>query len=225
MVNNNNIEILSVEDPNYPNMLKRISGVPDKLYKLGGLADMNESCVAIVGTRKPTVNAIEVTQTLASKLVTAGFTVVSGLAAGIDEYAHKGTLASLGKTIAVLGTDVSTVYPSKNRWLAEKIQENGCLLSEHFLHASPSPRNLVQRNRIISGLSLATIVIQANQSGGTMHTARFAKNQDRYIFACQWSDNSEGTKILARDGAFTFTSDNLDDVVNHLIDLRQLEMF
>ena len=222
---NQNIQVLSLEDPNYPAKLKTIPDAPAVLCRVGELTEMDQSCIAIVGTRKPTADAIDLTLTLATHLTDAGFTVVSGLASGIDEYAHAGALASLGKTVAVLGTDVSTVYPSQNQWLAAGIQAHGCLLSEHPFQTSPSPRNLVQRNRIISGLSLATIVIEAREASGTLHTARFARSQGRQIFACRWEEDSgrEGTRALVRDGAFPFVPDGIDRVMEVLQHPEQFE--
>ena len=225
VLRNENIHVLSLEDADYPEQLKKIPDAPAVLCRVGELTKMDESCIAIVGTRKPSADAMDLTLTLATNLTNAGFTVVSGLASGIDAYAHAGALASSGKTIAVLGTDVSTVYPSENQWLAADIQAQGCLLSEHPFQSSPSPRNLVQRNRIISGLSLATIVIEAREASGTLHTARFARSQGRQIFACRWEEDSgrEGTRALVRDGAFPFVPDGIDRVMEVLQHPKQFE--
>lgn len=213
-----NIHVLSFENANYPARLKEFDDAPTILCRVGELTEIDELCVAIVGTREPTSEASQLTHKLAISLTRAGFTVVSGLATGIDTWAHKGALECSGKTIAVLGTDVLNVYPSKNRELAENIGSNGCLLSEHLFPASPTPRNLVQRNRIISGLSLATIVIEARENSGTMHTARFAKKQSRQIFACEWENYNgrEGTQALIKDDAIPFTPNGIDDVVKML---------
>ena len=220
-----NIQVLSLEDPNYPAQLKTIPDPPAILCRVGELTEIDESCVAIVGTREPTVEAIELTLALAINLTRTGFTVVSGLASGIDTFAHMGALTCSEKTIAVLGTDILNVYPSKNRWLAADIQSHGCLLSEHPFPTSPTPRNLVQRNRIISGISQATIVIEARESSGTLHTARFAKGQGRPLVACRWEDDSgrEGTRALVRDGAFPFTPDGIEKVVDALQHPKQFE--
>ena len=222
---NQNIRVLSLEDPNYPAQLKTIPDPPAILCHVGELTEIDESCVAIVGTREPTVEAIQLTLGLAIKLTLAGFTVVSGLAAGIDTCAHMAALECSEKTIAVLGTDVLTVYPSKHQGLAAEIQAQGCLLSEHPFPTSPSPRNLVQRNRIISGLSLATIVIEARERSGTLHTARFAQGQGRPLFACRWKEDRgrEGTRALVKDGAFPFTPDEIDKVVEMLQHPEQFE--
>ena len=222
---NENIHVLSLEDVNYPAQLKMIPDAPVILCGIGELTKIDESCVAIVGTREPTVEAIELTLGLATTLTLNGYTVVSGLASGIDTFAHMGTLAGSGKTIAVLGSDVLTVYPSKNRDLAADIQARGCLLSEHPFRTSPSPRNLVKRNRIISGLSLATIVIEARESSGTLHTARFAQGQGKPLFACRWAEDRgrEGTRALVRNGAFPFAPDGIDKVVEVLQHPEQFE--
>jgi DNA processing protein len=213
-----NIRVLSLEDPNYPAQLKTIPDAPAILCQVGDLTEVDTSCVAIVGTREPTPNAKQLTLELSTNLTSAGFTVVSGLALGIDTFAHTGALTCSGETIAVLGTDVSTVYPSKNWELATDIQAQGCLLSEHPFQTSPTPRNLVQRNRIISGLSLATIVIEARKQSGTLHTARFAQGQGRPIYACQWEEDRgrEGTRTLIKDGAVPFAPDEIDKVVEAL---------
>lgn len=222
---NQNVQVLPLEDPNYPAQLKTIPDAPAVLCRVGDLTEFDESCVSIVGTREPTEEAIHLTRALATNLVSTGFTVVSGLARGIDTYAHIGALENSGKTIAVLGTDVSTVYPPKNRELAAKIEKQGCLLSEHPFQTSPSPRNLVQRNRIISGLSLATIVIEARKKGGTLHTARFAQSQGKLLFACQWKKDSgrEGTRTLIKGSAFPFAPNEIDKVVKVLQQPRPFE--
>lgn len=220
-----NIQILSLEDPNYPAQLKMIPDAPAILCRVGELTEIDESCVAIVGKREPTAEARELALDLATNLANAGFTVVSGLAEGIDTYAHMGALACFGNTIAVLGTDVLNVYPSKNRELAADIQAQGCLLSEHPFRTSASPRNLVQRNRIISGISQATIVVEARENSGTMHTARFAQDQGKPLFACQWEKDigREGTRTLVSDGAFSFAPDGIDKVVTVLQDPEQFK--
>ena len=213
-----NIQVMSLEDTNYPAELKTNPDAPTILCQFGELIEVDESCVAIVGTRKPTKEASQLTHELAIRLTRDGFTVVSGLAAGIDTSAHKGALTCSGKTIAVLGTDVLTVYPSNNQKLAENIQSHGCLLSEHPFPTSPTPRNLVQRNRIISGISMAIIVIEARENSGTLHTARFAKDQRRIRFACEWEDDRgrEGTRVLIKDNAIQFTPNKIEYMLSML---------
>ena len=213
-----NIRVLSLEDPNYPAQLKAIPDAPAILCGVGELTEIDKKCVAIVGTREPTSEGIQITLGLATALALGGVTIVSGLAQGIDAYAHAGALAVSGKTIGVLGSDVSTIYPAKNRELAADIQVRGCLLSEHPFRTSPSPRNLVKRNRIISGLAQATIVVEAKEGSGTLHTARFAQDQSKLLFACRWEEDSgsDGTRALIREGAVPFAPDGIDKVVEAL---------
>ena len=221
-----NIRVLCLEDPTYPAPLKTISDPPAILCSLGELTEIDEPYVAMVGTRKPTVAGIELTLELATAFVLAGFTVVSGLAQGIDTCVHAGALAGSGKTIAVLGTDVLNASPAKNRGLAADICAQGCLLSERPFRTSALPHNLVQRNRIISGLSLAILVIEAKKKGGTLHTARFAQAHGRPLLTCQWEQVNEvhkGTQQLIQDGAVPFTPSEVNTVVEMLRHPEQFE--
>lgn len=213
------ISTLFSHDTEYPELLKSVPDAPTVLCRVGAISNVSEKCVAIVGTTHPTVESINVTLGLTIRLVEAGFTVVSGLANGIDTNAHSGTLESDGTTICVLPTDLSTIYPPENYTLARKIFETGCLFSEHPFPTPPTPANLVLRNRIISGLSMATVVVETPKDGGAMHTARYAELQDRPVFACQWgtqNEESDGTRHLIRKGAFSFLPDQLDKVVDML---------
>ena len=224
-----NIRVLCPEDPTYPPQLKPLPDAPAILCHTGELTQINTQCVAIVGTQHPTTEAIQLTLALATALALAGFTIVSGLAAGIDTCAHSGALAGAGKTIGVVGTDLSTIYPSQNNPLAREIYENGCLFSEHPFPTVPSPGNLIQRNRIISGLALATIVIEAQKTGGAMHTARYAQRQDKALLTCRWdgpaSTTREGPRELIRGGAFPFAPTEVDKVVDVLLNPKQLEIY
>ena len=220
------IEVLFPEDAKYPTLLKSVPDAPTVLCRAGKLSEMNEQCVAIVGSTRPAVESINVTLELSIRLVEAGFTVVSGLASGIDTYAHYGALGINGTTIGVVSTDLASIYPSENRELAVKIYETGCLFSEHPFPTSPTPANLVLRNRIISGLSMATVVVETSKEGGAMHTARYAQLHDRPVFACQWNAHnqySEGTRQLIRSGALPFLSDQLGTVVDMLTDPERLQ--
>jgi DNA processing protein len=234
-LSNQQVSVLCSEDPTYPVQLKTLPDAPGILCRVGNLTEIDEQCVAIVGTQHPSTEAIDLTLALATQLVLAGFTIVSGLASGIDAAAHSGALASMGKTIGVVGTDLSSVYPARNNPLAMQIYENGCLFSEHPFPTSPSPGNLVQRNRIISGLSIATIVIEAHKTGGAMHTARYAQRQDRALLACRWegsvpekgqqNEAREGPRELIRGGAFPFAPTEIDKVVDVLLHPKQLETY
>ena len=224
-----NIRVLCPEDPAYPSQLKPLPDAPAILCHTGELTHIDAQCVAIVGTQHPTTEAIHLTLALATALALAGFTIVSGLATGIDTCAHSGALAGTGKTIGVVGTDLSTIYPSQNNPLAREISENGCLFSEHPFRTAPSPGNLIQRNRIISGLAFATIVIEAQKTGGAMHTARYAQRQDRALLTCRWEGPAsairEGPRELIRGGAFPFTPTEVDKVVDVLLNPEQLETY
>ena len=234
-LSNQQIRVMCLEDPTYPAQLKTLPDAPGILCRVGKLTEIDEQCVAIVGTRQPSTEAIDLTLALATQLVLAGFTIVSGLASGIDAAAHSGALASMGKTVGVVGTDLSSIYPARNNPLAMQIYENGCLLSEHPFRTSPSPGNLVQRNRIISGLSVATIVIESHKTGGAMHAARYAQRQDRALLACRWegavtgktkkNEAHEGPRELIRGGAFPFAPTEIDKVVDVLLHPEQLETY
>ena len=228
-LNNQNIRVLCPEDAAYPAQLKPLPDAPAILCHTGELTKIDAQCVAIVGTKQPTTEAIQLTLSLATALALAGFTIVSGLAAGIDTNAHAGALAAMGKTIGVVGTDLSSIYPVQNNSLAMQIYENGCLFSEHPFRTSPSPGNLIQRNRIISGLALATIVIEAQKTGGAMHTARYAQRQDKALLACRWDGPAaatrEGPRALIRGGAFPFAPNEVDKVVDVLLNPAQLETY
>lgn len=213
------ITVLFPNDTEYPSLLKSVPDAPSVLCRTGTLTEVSEKCVAIVGARYPTAESIDVTLGLTIRLVEAGITVVSGLAIGIDTAAHSGTLEVNGTTISVLPTDLSTIYPTENYTLARKIFETGCLYSENPYPTSPTPANLVIRNRIISGLSMATIVVETSKDGGAMHTARYAQRQDRPVFACKWgakNEQSHGTRHLIRRGAIAFLPDQLESVVDML---------
>ncbi len=220
------ISVLYPADTEYPTLLKSVPEAPTVLCRVGALSEVGEKCVAIVGTTHPTVDSINVTLELTMRLVEAGFSVVSGLANGIDTTAHSGTLEANGTTISVLSTDLSTIYPPENRTLARKIFESGCLFSEHPFSTPPTPANLVLRNRIISGLSMATVVVETSKDSGAMHTARYAELQDRPVFACQWgteNQQSDGTRHLINKGAFSFLPDKLDRVVDMLTHPENLQ--
>lgn len=228
-LNNQNIRVLCPEDSAYPAQLKPLPDAPAILCHTGELTKIDPQCIAIVGTKQPTTEAIQLTLSLATALSLAGFTIVSGLAAGIDAYAHSSALAAMGQTIGVVGTDLSAIYPVQNNSLAMQIYENGCLFSEHPFRTSPSPGNLIQRNRIISGLALATIVIEAQKTGGAMHTARYAQRQDKALLACRWDGPAaairEGPRELIRGGAFPFAPNEVDKVVDVLLNPEQLETY
>ena len=215
------IEVFCPEDEEYPEQLKAIPNAPAILCRKGNLSKVSQQSVAIVGTTKPTDDGILATLELATHLVEAGFTVVSGLAQGIDTSAHVGVVAANGRTIGVLGSDLFSIYPHENHILADQICENGAIFSEHPFTTPSTPANLIQRNRIISGLSMATIVVESDENGGAIRTAQFGMEQNRLVFACRWQKRhrlSEGPHRLIQQGAFPISPDNLAEIVEALKD-------
>ena len=220
------IDILCVEEDDYPSQLKEISNAPAVLCKKGNLSQVSEKAVAIVGTTTPTDLGILTTLELSTRLTQAGVTVVSGLAEGIDTSAHLGVLYANGTTVGVVGSDLLSIYPNEKRELADRICENGALFSEHPFTTQPTPANLIRRNRLISGLAIATIVVEAEENGGAVSTARFALEQERFVCAYNWNDRSrlsEGPRKLIQQGAYPISPDQLDKVVDVLSNPDHLE--
>lgn len=200
------IGILTIQDKLYPKILKEIHDPPAILYMKGQFKPEDDFCLAIIGTRKPTSYGTQTVVDLTHKLSTAGLTIVSGLARGIDTFAHKACLEAGGRTIAVIGSgiDQPSVYPQTNKKLAEQISENGAVISEYPIGTQAMPYHFPARNRIISGLSLGTLVIEAAQKSGTFLTANHALNQNRQVFAVPgpiYSHNSIGPNNLIKMGA------------------------
>lgn len=177
------ISILSVADPEYPDTLRNIPDYPPILYVKGEIEALRSKCVAVVGTRKASELGQQWSYKISKSLASGAVTVVSGLALGIDTYAHKGALAAGGTTIAVLAHGLDTVAPTSNRKLAEEILEHeGALISEHPPGTPPRPPEFVRRNRIQSGLSVASIIVESDAEGGAIHQANFTKQQKRALF-------------------------------------------
>lgn len=197
------IKEITIEDKNYPKLLREISNPPKILYVKGEISQ-NENCFAVVGTRMCSSYGKEIALEIAGNLAESGLTIVSGLAPGIDTFCHISTLERKGKTIAVLGTgiDEKSVYPQSNLKLAGKIlQSGGALISEYPPGTPGSKFSFPQRNRIISGLSIGTLVIEAKQKSGALITANWAEKQNRKIFAVPgsvYSLNSNGCHYLIK---------------------------
>ena len=198
------IQVLTWEDEDYPSRLKEIDQPPPVLYLRGSLIPEDEWAVAIVGTRGITPYGRQMTADLASILARRGVTVVSGLARGVDAEAHKAVLAAGGRTFAVLGSGVDHIYPPEHRQLAERILSSGALISDYAPGTPPDGINFPPRNRIISGLSLAVIVVEAGEHSGALITAEFAVEQGREVFALPGNINapkSIGCNRLIQQGA------------------------
>lgn len=212
------IIIVFRDDPDYPRSLKEIPNPPHALYVRGSLAATAKPCVSIVGTRKATPYGKRAADTLAQDLVRHGCTIISGLALGIDEAAHRGALAAGGWTIAVLACGLDEVYPAQSHSLANQIIETGgAIISEYPLHSETRKHRFLERNRIISGLSLGTVVVEAPTRSGALATAHFALEQNREVFAVPGpitSANHVGCHRLIKQGARLVTRS--DDIIESL---------
>jgi len=203
-IHENGIQVVTWDDQDYPRHLKEIDQPPPILFYKGTLDKKDDWAVAIVGTRQKTSYGKQVTDELARFLALNHITVVSGLARGIDSVAHEACIDAGGRTYAVLGCGVDQIYPPEHRHLAEKIIQNGAIISEYAPGTPPDGINFPPRNRIISGLSLASVIVEAGETSGAMITATFAVNQGREVFAVPgniYSPKSKGTNRLIRDGA------------------------
>ena len=202
--------VLTWEDTDYPQRLLQIKMPPPVLYVRGSLDETDDLALAIVGTRQASVYGKQVTFDLASELARNGITIVSGLAIGIDSVAHTAALDAGGRTIAVMASGVDIIYPSRHRTLAERIMQQGAIVSDYPLGREPEARNFPPRNRIISGLSMGVLVTEAGIKSGALITANDASEQGgREVFAVPGNitaKGSNGTNKLIQDGAHTVTT-------------------
>lgn len=206
----NNIYIISIEDEEYPNLLKQIYDPPISLYIKGNKDILNNPSIAIVGCREASDYGKKVAKYFAYNLANQNINIISGLAKGVDSYAHIGTLSTCGKTVAVVGNGLNTVYPTENKYLSEKILKNGgAIISEYPLGTKAEKMNFPARNRIISGMSKGVIVIEAKEKSGTLITVDFALEQGRDVYVVPGninSINSVGTNELIKQGAKMVTT-------------------
>lgn len=212
-----NHSLLTWESPEYPNLLREIPDPPFVLYAKGQLSCLKQPLLAMVGSRNPSITGSENAKYFAHALASRGITIVSGLALGIDAQAHLGCLEAAGQTIAVLGTGVDYIYPRRHVHLAEQIIQNGLLISEFPLKSPPIAGHFPLRNRIISGLSLCTLVVEAALKSGSLITARMALEQNRDVLAIPGSIHNplaRGCHHLLQQGAKLVTSVN--DVLDEL---------
>lgn len=211
------ISVVPYQDDRYPEALKNLEDAPLVLYMKGEYQTDDRFAIGVVGSRRHTPYGESVTQRLAGELSAAGFTVVSGLARGIDTLSHKSALAAGGRTIAVLGSGLDVCYPPENRGLTERIASSGCVISEFLPGTMPNKENFPRRNRLISGLSLGILVVEATDNSGSLITAGYALEQNKEVFAVPGnitSGNSEGTNKLIKQGAKIVLK--TDDIIEEL---------
>ncbi|AFK86779.1 MULTISPECIES: DNA-processing protein DprA [Thermoanaerobacterium] len=215
-LNKEKIKVLLIDDDEYPKLLREIYDAPPVLYVKGNITESDDMSIAIVGSRNATSYGKLMSEKFSYELSKHGFTIISGMARGIDSQAHKGAIKAGGRTIAVLGCGVNIAYPEENKKLMEEIISKGAVVSEYPLDYLPVAGNFPARNRIISGLSLGVLVVEAGVKSGSLITAKFALEQGRDVFAVPGiitSAYSKGTNGLIKQGAklVANVSDILDE--------------
>ncbi len=211
-------ELITVWDDRYPELLRQIYDPPTFIWVRGDLREVDKRAIAIIGTRRATDYGRRIAHDFASELAGRGFTIVSGMAYGIDAAAHRGAMAAGGRTIAVLGSGVDRIYPAEHLNLANQIIEHGALISEFPLGAAPDAPNFPRRNRIVSGLTLGVLVVEAHEKGGALITARLAIEQNREVFAIPgslYSAAGAGCNRLIQRGHAKLVL-NVDDIISEL---------
>lgn len=214
--------IISINHVNYPTLLKNISNPPLILYAKGNISCLNNPKISIVGSRNPSPYGKDIAHQFSHDLSINNFTVISGLALGIDGAAHQGALSANNSTIAVLGSGVNNIYPRQHIDLSQKIQESGLILSEFSLNTPPKRQHFPQRNRIISGLSIGTLIIEGALKSGSLITARYALEQNRDIYAVPgsvYNPLSLGPHRLIQQGAKLVL--NHEDIISSIPDYHQ----
>lgn len=217
-LNKRDIELITYFDESYPKPLKNIYSPPLFLYISGNIDTIDNYSISIVGTRRATEYGKKITEKIGMELAEQGITIVSGLARGIDSASHRAALKAGGRTIAVIGSGLDRIYPAENKELSEKISKNGAVISEFPLDTKPDAQNFPRRNRIISGLSLGTLVVESNVNGGAMQTAAHALDQNREVFAIPGNlevPQSEGTNKLIQEGRAKLVK-NAEDILVEL---------
>jgi DNA processing protein len=221
-----NVSLLTLIDDSYPSLLREIPNPPPVLYIKGDIQQADESAIGVVGTRRMTRYGGEMARRLSSGLAAAGVTIVSGLARGIDGIAHREALDAGGRTLAVLGCGVDRIYPPEHKRLAAEVIESGALISQFPLGTDPDAHNFPERNRLISGMSLGVLVVEAPIKSGALITSSYAADQGRTVFAVPGSalsSASDGPHQLLRDGAVLAAT--VDDVLQELnLERRQVVM-
>ncbi|MFA5351506.1 MAG: DNA-processing protein DprA [Candidatus Omnitrophota bacterium] len=211
------LEIITLFDQGYPQNLKPIPGAPIVLYVSGGITEVDSLSLGIVGSRRASLYGLSSAEKFAAELALNNLTIVSGMARGVDTYAHRGALKAAGRTIAVMGSGFNHIYPPENRGLAEQISKNGAVVSEFSMDTKPLAHNFPRRNRLISGLSLGVLVTEAARNSGALITVDFALEQGRDVFALPGRIDtcvSMGTNELLKQGAKLVTCS--EDILEEL---------
>ena len=217
-LNRINGSVVTFWDKEYPSCLKRIYDPPPFLFIRGSFAEEDNSSIAIVGTRSPTPYGVQMAERFSIELSQLGIPVVSGLARGIDTVAHSASLKAGGRTLAVIGSGIDVVYPPENKQLFDQIPEHGAVVSEFLMGTKPDAGNFPRRNRIISGLSLGTIIVETGVEGGAMITASMALDQNRATFAIPSAVSEKrksGTNLLIKEGKAALL-ESIDDILTEL---------
>lgn len=218
-----NIDVVTLDDNDYPYLLKNICDPPICLYVKGKLL-AEETSIAVVGSRKASGYGLSSARRISADLSEYGICVISGMARGIDTAAHQGALSAGGRTIAVLGCGLDIVYPPENKRLMERILEKGAVISEYPPGVQPAPHHFPIRNRIVSGMSVGVLVVEASEKSGSLITAQLALEQGRDVYALPGnviSINSKGTNRLIQDGAKLVTS--VQDVIDEIYWFKNFE--
>ena len=217
-------DFITCNDRTYPQNLLNIYAPPPVLYVRGKINKDDKKSIAVVGSRRATPYGMMITKKLCSQIASLNITVVSGLARGIDTAAHQGALEANGRTIAVLGCGVDIIYPHENKKIFFQIIENGAIISEFPMSTKPEAFNFPRRNRIISGLSLGTVVVEAGKKSGALITAQFALQQGRDVFAVPGkvtSLASSGTNYLIKQGAYLV--EDAYDIINEISPMAEVK--
>lgn len=225
-MSNYDVKIIEINDKEYPTSLKQITNPPKKLYIAGNIENLNKKGISIIGSRNCSEKGKELAKKFSYDLSKSGFVITSGMAKGIDTAAHIGALNAKGRTIAVLGGGFNHIFPKENTKLFEEIiKSEGTIISEYPLDVSPESKNFIQRNRIVSGLSLALLVIEAKRRSGTSITAEFARKQNKKIFCIAHGlgdSTGEGTNRLIKKGAYIVT--NLEDITSKFDFVKKIKV-
>ena len=211
-------QIITILNEGYPFLLKKIYDPPIILYKLGNFKKEDVNSIAVVGTRRPSDYGKKNAEKLCKDIIEKNITIVSGMARGIDSISHRTALINGGRTIAVIGSGLDVIYPPENKKLFSEIKNNGVILSEYSFGTKPDAMNFPKRNRIISGLSVGTVIIETGITGGALQTASFALDQGREVFSLPGNINaktSEGTNRLIQKGEAKLIT-NIEDILSEL---------